>query len=107
MLNLPLSSFFRLALIGSLSTLITLPPVQGSEVKWDEMPGEYLKIKELVGRVQKYNDLGNIPLTFTVVNGSYGRWVAEELRLCKEDECSYYENLNPFGFSGKKGKRDH
>ena len=104
MLNVPLPSFFRLALIGSLSTLITLPPVQGSEVKWDEMPGEYLKIKELVGRVQKYNDLGNIPLTFTVVNGSYGRWVAEELRLCKEDECSYYENLNPFGFSGKKEK---
>ena len=104
MLSLPFSGFFRLVLIGSLWTLITLPPVQGTEVKWDEMPGEYLKIKELVTRLQKHNDLGNIPLTFTVVNGRYGRWVAEELRLCKENECSYYENLNPFGFSGKKEK---
>ena len=68
------------------------------------MPPEYSKIKELVVRIEKHNDLGNYPLTFTIVSGDYSGWIAEELRLCKEDECTYYEDLNPFGFNSRKEK---
>ena len=83
----------------------TASAVNAAEIKQSViMPPEYSKIKELVGRIQKYNDLENFPLTFSIVNGDYGGWMAEELRLCKEDGCAYYENLNPFGFNSKKEK---
>ena len=89
-----------IALIASASTTSA---ANASETKQSTaMPYEYSKIKELVGRIEKYNDLGNYPLTFTIVNGDYGGWIAEELRLCKEDDCSYYANLNPFGFNNRK-----
>ena len=83
--------------VSGLITLVsTASAVNAAEIKQGViMPPEYSKIKELVGRIQKYNDLGNYPLTFTIVNGAYGGWIAEELRLCKEDNCRYYENLNP------------
>ena len=88
---------FATALIASASA------ANASETKQSTaMPYEYSKIKELVGRIEKYNDLGNYPLTFTIVNGDYGGWIAEELRMCKEDDCSYYANLNPFRFNNRK-----
>ena len=93
-------SLFVLALIA---VAPIASEVNASEVKRGRvMHLEYSKIKELVEKIQKYNDLGSFPLTFTIVNGEYGGWLAEELRLCKEDNCSYYANLNPFGFNGKK-----
>ena len=85
---------------GFIAAASTASAVNAAEIKQSViMPPEYSKIRELVGRIQKYNDLKNYPLTFSIVNGDYGGWMAEELRLCKEDECSYYENLNPFGFN--------
>lgn len=85
---------------GLIAAVSTASAVNSAEIKQSEiMPPEYSKIKELVGIIQKYNNLKNYPLTFSIVNGDYGGLMAEELRLCKEDECSYYENLNPFGFN--------
>ena len=65
------------------------------------MPIEYHKVKELVNKIQAHNNLGNYPLTFTIVNGDYGGWRAEQLRLCKEDKCFFYDDLNPFGYNSK------
>ena len=88
---------------GLIAAVSTASAANASEVKQSAaMQYEYSKIKELVERIEKFNDLGNYPLTFTIVNGDYGGWIAEELRLCKEDECSYYANLNPFGFNNRK-----
>ena len=79
----------RLFVAGLMAAGSTASAANASEVKQSAaMPYEYSKIKELVERIEKYNDLGNYPLTFTIVNGDYGGWIAEELRLCKEDECS-------------------
>lgn len=90
---------------GLMAAASTTYSVNAAEIKQSMMmPPEYSKIKELVGRIQKYNDFENFPLAFSIVNGDYGGWMAEELRLCKEGECSYYENLNPFGFNSKKEK---
>ena len=90
----------------SVSLLLNAPLAKGSETTQQNMlmPPEYSKIKNLVSRIQRYNDLRNFPLTFTVVSGEYGAWLAEELRLCKENECSYYENLNPFGLMSRREK---
>ena len=91
---------FASSLIAAASTAF---PVNAAEITQSTvMPYEYSKIKELVVRIEKYNDLGNYPLTFTIVNGDYAGWIAEELKLCKEDECTYYEDLNPFGFKSRK-----
>ena len=91
------------------STLIAISSiiseVNASQAKQSlKLPPEYSRMKEMVDRIQKYNDLGNYPLTFTIVNGAYGGWIAEELRLCKEDNCRYYENLNPYGYNSKTEK---
>ena len=88
---------------GLIVAVSTASAANASEAKQSAaMQYEYSKIKELVERIEKFNYLGNYPLTFTIVNGDYGGWIAEELRLCKEDECSYYANLNPFGFNNRK-----
>ena len=95
--------FTSLLAIGAL--LLLTPSAKGSELRnRKQVPIEYQKIEELVNRIHEHNDLGNYPITFTIVNGDYGGWIAEELRLCKEDHCSYYANLNPFGFNRKTEK---
>ena len=95
--------FTSLLAIGAL--LLLTPSAKGSELRnRNQVPIEYQKIEELVNRIHEHNDLGNYPITFTIVNGDYGGWIAEELRLCKEDHCSYYANLNPFGFNRKTEK---
>ena len=97
-------NFSTFSVIGA-ALILTTPAANGFEPRSNQiMPYEYSKIQTLVGRIQKYNDLQNLPLTFTIVNGRHGRWMAEELRLCKEDECSYYENLNPFRGSSRQEK---
>ena len=86
-----------------LKALSVVPTVKGTEIKKNEaMPAEYSVIQEVVNRIQKYNNLRNIPLTFTIVNGAYGQWKAEELGLCKDDKCQFYDDLNPFGHNGRK-----
>ena len=60
------------------------------------MPSEYKTLKRVVNRLASKNDLGNERITFTIAAGINTSWMAEELNLCKEDECSFYTNLNPF-----------
>ena len=99
----------RVALLTALlllKALSVVPTVKGTEIKKNEaMPAEYSVIQEVVNRIQKYNKLRNIPLTFTIVNGAYGQWKAEELGLCKDDKCQFYDDLNPFGHNGRKNAK--
>ena len=60
------------------------------------MPEEYKTIKRVFKKLAAKNDLGDRPFTFTVNVGSQADWLAEELKLCKEDDCSFYSDLNPF-----------
>ena len=78
---------------GALAILAGATYAQNSQLF---MPSEYKTIKRVVKRLAAKNDLGNERITFTIAAGSYTRWMAEELNLCKKDECSFYANLNPF-----------
>ena len=67
------------------------------------MPSEYKEIKSLVNELAEHNDLGDREITFTVVPGSWVGWFAENLKLCKEDSCGFYDELNPYKkFKGDK-----
>ena len=69
------------------------------------MPSEYKTLRRVVNRLATKNDLGNERITFTIAAGSYTRWMAEELNLCKEDDCTFYSHLNPFKtYHGKSSK---
>ncbi|KGG14972.1 hypothetical protein EV06_1485 [Prochlorococcus sp. MIT 0602] len=60
------------------------------------MPKEYKVLKKTVDKLAQHNDLGERPMTFTIVSGGYTKWIAEDLGLCKEENCGFYEMLNPF-----------
>ena len=47
------------------------------------MPIEY-QSQGTSNKIQAHNNLGNYPLTFTIVNGDYGGWRAEQLRYAKK-----------------------
>ena len=67
------------------------------------MPSEYKEVKSIVNKLAEHNDLGDRKVSFTVIPGSYVGWYAEELNLCEEDSCNFYENLNPYKqFKGNK-----
>ena len=60
------------------------------------MPKEYKHIKNIVNKIASNNELGSEKISFTVTNGSYMTWNTKSLDLCKEDECWYFNNLNPY-----------
>ncbi len=60
------------------------------------MPKEYKTIKKLVNKIAAKNNLGDKEIIFSIANGRYMSWRAKELDLCKEDECWYFNNLNPY-----------
>ena len=67
------------------------------------MPSEYKEIKSIVNELAEHNDLGDRQITFTVVPGHLVGWAAEDLKLCKEDFCGFYDDLNPYKkFKGDK-----
>lgn len=72
----------------------------GSNSYWQNsqllMPSEYKTLKATVNRLASKNDLGDQTITFSITSGSKTRWNAEELNLCKKDECNFYTELNPF-----------
>ena len=68
----------------------------------DALPSEYAQIKRVVNKIAKHNDLGNQPLIFTVVPGSYAMTLAAGLGLCDDDNCSYFGQINPFRKHGRK-----
>ena len=70
------------------------------------MPSEYKIIKRIVNNLVQHNDLGNRPIRFTIIAGLYTEWRASDLKLCKEDNCRYYSELNPFISHQGKGGRD-
>ncbi len=67
------------------------------------MPSEYKEVKSIVNELAEHNYLGDREITFTVVPGSWVGWFAENLKLCKEDSCGFYDELNPYKkFKGDK-----
>ena len=60
------------------------------------MPKEYKIIKELVDQLASSNYLGNREIPFSIASGAYAEYRAEELGLCKQDNCYYFKNLNPY-----------
>ncbi len=97
----PKKYFSYIAAIGSCALAIFggIKTWQTSELF---MPEEYKTIKRVFNKLAAKNDLGDIPITFTVIPGNQAKWRAEQLNLCKEDDCSFYANLNPFkSYRGK------
>ncbi len=67
------------------------------------MPSEYKEVKSIINELAEHNDLGDRKITFTVVPGGWVGWFAENLKLCKEDLCGFYNELNPYKkFKGDK-----
>ena len=60
------------------------------------MPKEYKLIKNIVNKIASKNELGNQKILFSINDGSYMTWNTKSLDLCKEDECWYFNNLNPY-----------
>ena len=66
------------------------------------LPAEYAKIKRIVNKIARHNDLGSQPIIFTVVPGTYAMRLAAGLGLCDDDNCSYFGQINPFKKHGRK-----
>lgn len=60
------------------------------------MPSEYKKIKTIVDKIAKENFLGKNDIRFSISAGSHAVFLSKELGICKEDDCYYIRNLNPF-----------
>ena len=61
------------------------------------MPKEYKIIKKIINKLALKNDLGEYPLTFTIVAGSKTYWIGKSLGICVEgDSCYFIRNINPF-----------
>jgi len=89
--NIYLSSFY---LIISIFSIFLINHLRSNSVYF--MPKEYKTIKKIVDKLASKNDLGNRDIPFSIGSGRYMGWRAEELSLCKEDGCWYYNNLNPY-----------
>ena len=61
------------------------------------MPKEYKTIKKIINKLASKNNLGEYPLTFTIVAGSRTYWIGKSLGICiKEESCYFIRNINPF-----------
>ena len=60
------------------------------------IPSEYKKIKTIVEKIAKANYLGKNDIRFSITTGSHAVFLSKELGICKEDDCYYIRNLNPF-----------
>ena len=61
------------------------------------MPKEYKTIKRIINKIASKNNLGEYPLTFTIVAGSRTYWIGKSLGICvKEESCYFIRNINPF-----------
>ncbi len=69
------------------------------------MPNEYKIVKTIVSKLAANNNLGNHPLSFTIISGSRAYWTAEALQLVKQEGGFFYANINPFkSYLGKSSK---
>ena len=96
-------SIFLILLLGTMSSLLgALKYLDGSQ--W-MMPKEYKVAKNIVDKLAEKNDLGNDPLTFTIMSGSRVSWTAETLELIKQEGLFFYRHINPFRtYIGKSSK---
>ena len=60
------------------------------------MPNGYKEIKKSINTLDKFNDLGDQQIRFTITPGYYAAWRAKEFGLCKSESCTYIRRLNPF-----------
>ena len=61
------------------------------------MPKEFKTIKRIINKLASKNNLGEYPLTFTIVAGSRTYWIGKSLGICvKEESCYFIRNINPF-----------
>ena len=60
------------------------------------MPKEYKLIKKLVNKIANKNDLGIDNINFSIISGSHAVYLSKQLGICKEKDCYYMQNLNPF-----------
>ena len=61
------------------------------------MPTEYKVIRNIINKIASNNDLGEYPLTFTIIAGSRTYWIAKALGICqKKESCYFIKNINPF-----------
>ena len=71
-------------------------------IKKSNKPHEYNLITNIIKRLATYNDLGKESIYFTITSGNYANWLAEELDICDQDDCTYFGTLNPFKtYSGR------
>jgi len=70
------------------------------------MPKEYKTLKRVVKKLALKNDLGDQPLTFTIVTGSRAYWAAKALALCEETAWGFYRNINPYQTYHGKGAEE-
>lgn len=60
------------------------------------MPSEYKKIITIVEKIAKENFLGINDIRFSISTGSHAVFLSNEMGICKEDDCYYIRNINPY-----------
>ena len=70
--------------------------VLAQRLSQEQMPAEYATLKAVLTRLSKSNDLGSHPIVFSVGTGGYTAHLAYQRGLCKEDQCSFFAQLNPY-----------
>lgn len=70
-----------------------------------EMPEEYKSLKTILERLAKYNYLGNETIYFSINSGNYANWLAEEIDICDQGDCTFFKGLNPF--KKQLGEKQH
>ena len=60
------------------------------------LPADYQTLQSVVSRLAAHNSLGKNPISFSINNGSYGAVLADMRGYCKEENCDFYAQLNPY-----------
>ena len=78
--------------------IITLQISTACKQSRAELPEEYTRVQNVFNQIALFNDVGEIPILFTIVSGKYASYLAEETGICvsKEYGCAYFAQLNPF-----------
>ena len=78
--------------------ILTLQVSTACKQNSTELPEEYSRVKNVFNQIALSNDVGEIPILFTIVSGKYASYLAEETGICvsKEYGCAYFAQLNPF-----------
>ena len=84
----------------SLFSLLSISIVLGKIIRNNSqllMPNEYKTIKKIINKLSDKNDLGENPITFTIVSGSRTSWIADSLGFVNKADILYFtRNINPF-----------